>query len=108
MSTASCVDLVEGYEREQGTSRRYLFMLRTRPDVYWKSDLFLDRLASTLGAHRLVLTTNDWHLLAHRGLWHILRGLANVTCDTRCDGRRQHYLGTLFDEMNEYCARTNR
>ena len=104
VATASCVDVVESYERDRGTRGHYKFMLRTRPDVYWKAELPLDRLAAKLGYHRLVLTTNDWHLLAHRALWPVLRSLANVPCDQRCNGRRGYYLGTLFDEMNEYCA----
>ena len=104
VATASCVDVVEGFERDRGARGHYEFMLRTRPDVYWKAGLPLDRLTSKLSYHRLVLTTNDWHLLAHRALWPVLRSLANVRCDQRCNGRRGYYLGTLFDEMNEYCA----
>ena len=34
VATASCVDLLESYERDQNYRVRYRFMLRTRPDVY--------------------------------------------------------------------------
>lgn len=104
VATASCVNIVESYERDQNFRVRYRFMLRTRPDVYWKASLPLDDLTSKLGHRRMVLTTNDWHMLVHRGLWTVLRSMDNVTCDQRCNGRRAHYLGTIFDEMNEYCA----
>lgn len=104
VATASCVKLIESYERDQHFRVRYRFMLRTRPDVYWKASLPLDDLTSKLGHRRIVLTTNDWHMLIHRALWTVLRSMDNVTCDQRCNGKRAHYLGTLFDEMNEYCA----
>ena len=46
VATASCVNIVESYERDQNFRVRYRFMLRTRPDVYWKASLPLDDLTS--------------------------------------------------------------
>lgn len=102
VSWATCAHDVRAYEFWGPTN--YDFIFRSRPDIYWRAPAELSSIASRLGAgSRVVITTNDWHMLVPRALWDMLGRLGGVACDQRCNGHANLLLGHVFDDFNEYC-----
>lgn len=105
---ATCADLV--LEATRSGERRYDYVFRTRPDVFWGEPVALTVLAANLDKttrRDVVITHNDWHMLLHVSQLGALATLRNASCATRCNRCKRCLFREIFDDFNEYCVLIN-
>ena len=79
------LELEEAWRARRGRAFRYEYMLKTRPDIVWIGSVDLRLMATAMGAHPVVVTTNDMNVFGSRAAWRQLNAaLRSTPCDRRC------------------------